>query len=187
MLDELTNSMTSRMDKTIEALKKDFIQIRSGKANPAMVEDIKVEYYGALTPLNQLGNITAPEPRQIVISPYDKTAIKDIERAIQSSGLGLTPNNDGSFIRINIPELTGERRKELAKVVRTKSEEKKVAIRNIRRDVLDELKKKSKDEASKISEDQSKTFQDSLQKVTDSYIAKIQSLTEEKEKEITTV
>ena len=175
--------MQTKMDKTIDALKKDFIQIRSGKANPAMVEDLKVDYYGTMTPVNQMGNISAPEPRLLMITPYDKTAIKGIEKAISSSGLGLTPVNDGVVIRISIPELTGERRKELTKVVKQKSEDKKVAIRNIRRDALDDLKKKSEG----ISQDEMKTIQDEIQKITDSYISKIQSLSETKEKEITTV
>jgi ribosome recycling factor len=173
----------TKMDKTVDSLKKDFVQIRTGRANAAMVEDIKVEYYGALTALNQMGAITTPEPRLIVISPYDKTMIKNIEKAILSSGMGFSPNNDGVVIRIPLPELTGERRKELAKVVKQKSEEKKVAIRNIRRDINDDIKKTNAD----ISQDQLKGMQDQIQKVTDSYIAKIVEITEQKEKEIQTV
>lgn len=183
MSEEIIQQMTSKMDKTIEALKKDFSQVRSGKANPAMIEDVKAEYYGSATALNQLGNITAPEPRMLVISPYDKGSIKEIERAIQSSGLGLTPTNDGVVIRIILPELTGERRKELAKVVKTKSEEKKVAIRNIRRDANDDLKKDSEGK----SQDEMKVVQDKIQKTTDIYIAKIDELAKDKEKEILTV
>lgn len=183
MSDEIIQQMTSKMDKTIEALKKDFSQVRSGKANPAMIEDVKAEYYGTPTALNQLGNITVPEPRMLVFSPYDKGAIKEVERAIQSSGLGLTPTNDGVVIRIILPELTGERRKELAKVVKTKSEEKKVAIRNIRRDANDDLKKDSEGK----SQDEMKVVQDKIQKTTDSYIAKIDELAKDKEKEILTV
>ncbi len=183
MSEEIFKEMTSKMDKTIEALRKDFIQIRSGKANPAMIEDIKAEYYGTQTPLNQLGNITVPEPRMLVFTPYDKSVIKEAERAILTSGLGLTPTNDGSVIRILLPELTGERRKELAKVVKTKSEEKKVAIRNIRRDANDDLKKHSEG----ISQDEFKALQDRVQKITDSYIARIDEMTREKEKEILTV
>jgi ribosome recycling factor len=173
----------SKMDKTIESLKKDFMQIRTGRANPAMIEDIKAEYYGAMTPLNQLGSITVPEPRMLMINPYDKSMIKLIEKAILAANMGFTPNNDGSVIRIPLPELTGERRKELVKVAKQKSEEKKVAIRNIRRDVNDEIKK----ENSELSQDQIKGIQDSIQKITDSYIAKIVELTEQKEKEITTI
>jgi ribosome recycling factor len=183
MSEDIINQMKLKMDKTIESLKKDFSQIRSGKANPAMIEDVKAEYYGTLTALNQLGNITAPEPRMLVFSPYDKGSIKEVERAIQSSGLGLTPTNDGIVIRIILPELTGERRKELAKVVKTKSEEKKVAIRNIRRDANDDLKKVSEGK----SQDELKGIQDKIQKSTDIYIAKIDELAKEKEKEILTV
>jgi len=183
MSEEIIQQMISKMDKTIEALKKDFSQVRSGKANPAMIEDVKADYYGAHTALNQLGNITAPEPRMLVFSPYDKGAIKEVERAIQSSGLGLTPTNDGVVIRIILPELTGERRKELAKVVKTKSEEKKVAIRNIRRDANDDLKKDSDGK----SQDEMKVVQDKIQKSTDTYISKIDELAKEKEKEILTV
>jgi ribosome recycling factor len=183
MSEEKINQMKVKMDKTIEALKKDFIQIRSGKANPAMIEDIKAEYYGTQTPINQLGNITTPEPRMLVITPYDKSAIKEIERGILSSGLGLTPTNDGIVVRIILPELTGERRKELAKVVKTKSEEKKVAIRNLRREANDDLKKDS----DSISQDEMKSLQDKVQKITDSYISKIDEMAKEKEKEILTV
>ncbi len=183
MVDEVIKAMQTKMDKTIEALKKDFIGIRTGKANPLMVEDVKVDYYGTSTPLNQLGKIAAPEPRMLVITPFDKSALKDIEKGILASGLGLTPTNDGSNIRINIPELTGERRKELAKVVKSKAEDKKVAIRNIRRDANDELKK----DPIKVSQDEQKAYQDKIQKLTDSYIAKIVELEKEKEKEITTL
>jgi len=173
----------TKMDKTIEALKKDFAQIRTGRANPAMVEDLKVEYYGAMTSLNQLGTITTPEPRMIVINPYDKASIKAIEKAILSSGMGFSPSNDGVIIRIPLPELTGERRKELTKLVKAKAEEKKVAIRNIRRDINDDIKKDNSDS----SQDQIKGLTDQIQKVTDSYIAKIVEIAEQKEKEINTV
>ncbi len=172
-----------KMDKTIDALKKDFLQIRTGRANPAMVEDIKVEYYGALTPLNQMGSITTPEPRLIMITPYDKTVIKNIEKAIMTSGMGFSPNNDGVVVRIPLPELTGERRKELVKVLKQKSEEKKVAIRNIRRDINDDIKRDNADS----SQDQMKSLTDQTQKLTDSYITKIQEMTDAKEKEILTV
>lgn len=175
--------MKSKMDKTVELLKKDFAGVRTGRANPALIEDLRVEYYGTPTPINQLGNISAPEPRLLVVSPYDKGTMKDIEKAIQASGLGLQPTNDGVVIRIIIPELTGERRKELAKVVKSKSEEKKVAVRNIRRDAMEDLKKHSEG----ISQDELKTLQDQVQKITDSYIDKVSAITAEKEKEITTV
>ncbi|MGJ4789563.1 ribosome recycling factor [Leptospira hartskeerlii] len=181
--EEVINAMKSKMDKTVELLKKDFAGVRTGRANPALIEDLRVEYYGTPTPINQLGNISAPEPRLLVVSPYDKGTMKDIEKAIQASGLGLQPTNDGVVIRIIIPELTGERRKELAKVVKSKSEEKKVAVRNIRRDAMEDLKKHSEG----ISQDELKTLQDQVQKITDSYIDKVSAITAEKEKEITTV
>ncbi|MEI1280297.1 ribosome recycling factor [Leptospira venezuelensis] len=181
--EDIINAMKSKMDKTVELLKKDFAGVRTGRANPALIEDLRVEYYGTPTPINQLGNISAPEPRLLVVSPYDKGTMKDIEKAIQASGLGLQPTNDGVVIRIIIPELTGERRKELAKVVKSKSEEKKVAVRNIRRDAMEDLKKHSEG----ISQDELKTLQDQVQKITDSYIDKVSAITAEKEKEITTV
>jgi ribosome recycling factor len=167
----------------VEVYKKDLAQIRTGRANPAMVEDIKVEYYGAMTPMNQMGTISIPEPRLIMIKPYDTTSIKSIEKSIQSSGLGLTPSNDGVVIRIPLPELTGERRKELSKIVRQKSEEKKVAIRNIRRDIMDDLKKEMAD----ASQDEMKGISEQIQKVTDGFILKISEITDQKEKEIQTV
>ncbi|EMO89239.1 ribosome recycling factor [Leptospira noguchii str. 1993005606] len=181
--DAIISGMKTKMDKTIELVKKDFGTIRTGRANPSLVEDIRVDYYGTQTSINQLGNISVPEPRMLVISPYDKGIMKDIEKAIQTSGLGLQPTNDGVVIRIVIPELTGERRKELAKVVKSKSEEKKVAIRNIRRDAMEDLKKHTEG----MSQDEIKSVQDQIQKITDSYIDKISSLTTEKEKEITTI
>ncbi len=182
MSDFILNTKT-KMEKTIEVYKKELSQIRTGRANPAMVEDIKVEYYGAMTPMNQMGTISIPEPRMIMIKPYDNTSIKSIEKAIQSSGLGLTPSNDGVVIRIPLPELTGERRKELSKVVRQKAEEKKVAIRNIRRDIMDDLKK----EMAEASQDELKLISEQIQKVTDGFIVKISEITDQKEKEIQTV
>jgi len=180
--DFILNTKT-KMEKTIEVFKKDLSQVRTGRANPAMVEDIKVEYYGAMTPMNQMGTISTPEPRLIVIKPYDNSTIKSIEKSIQSSGLGLTPSNDGVVIRIPLPELTGERRKELSKVVKQKAEEKKVAIRNIRRDIMDDVKK----EMASASQDEMKNISDQIQKVTDGYIVKITEIAEQKEKEIQTV
>ncbi len=182
MSDFILNTKT-KMEKTIEVFKKDLSQVRTGRANPAMVEDIKVEYYGAMTPMNQMGTISTPEPRLIVIKPYDNTTIKSIEKSIQSSGLGLTPSNDGVVIRIPLPELTGERRKELSKVVKQKAEEKKVAIRNIRRDIMDDVKK----EMASASQDEMKNISDQIQKVTDGYIVKITEIADQKEKEIQTV
>jgi ribosome recycling factor len=180
--DFILNTKT-KMEKTVEVFKKDLSQVRTGRANPAMVEDIKVEYYGAMTPMNQMGTISTPEPRLIVIKPYDNSTIKSIEKSIQSSGLGLTPSNDGVVIRIPLPELTGDRRKELSKVVKQKAEEKKVAIRNIRRDIMDDIKK----EMASASQDEMKIISDQIQKVTDGYILKITEIADQKEKEIQTV
>ncbi|MEM7180028.1 MAG: ribosome recycling factor [Spirochaetota bacterium] len=181
-MSDYSSQASVKMEKTIEVLKKDFSQVRTGKANPAMIEDVKVEYYGAMTSLNQMGTITTPEPRLLAIAPFDKSAIKNIEKAIMASNLGFTPVNDGTIIRITLPELTGERRRELVKVVKQKAEDKKVAIRNIRREVLDDIKKNSE-----LSKDEAKSFGDDIQKVTDSFVNKISQLTEAKEKEITTV
>lgn len=180
--DEYSSHASIKMEKTIEALKKDFVQIRTGKANPAMIEDIKVEYYGAMTALNQMGSITTPEPRMLAITPFDKGAIKNIEKAIMAANLGFTPINDGNLIRITLPELTGERRKELVRLVKQKAEEKKIAIRNVRRDIMDDIKKDSE-----LSKDEAKGLSEKVQKVTDTFVKKVAELSETKEKEITTV
>lgn len=184
MNDDFVSQAKTKMEKTLDALKKDFVQIRTGKANPAMLEDIKIEYYGAMTPLIQMGTISTPEPRLFMITPYDKSAIKGIEKAIMNSGLGLTPSDDGIVIRIPLPELTMDRRKELVKVVKQKAEDKKVAIRNIRRDINDDIKKHH---SAEFSQDQIKALNDQIQKVTDSYIVRIDAMCKDKEKEITTV
>lgn len=176
--------LEKKMQKTVEYLQNEFLGIRTGRAHPGLVNDIKVEYYGAVTPLKQLATVTVPESRTLVISPYDKTALKEIERGIMASGLGVTPQNDGSVIRLNLPELTGDRRKELTKMVGKLSEEAKVALRNLRRDCNDFYKKK--ESASEISEDQLKDFLEDIQKITDSYIQKIDGVTKEKEDEILT-
>ncbi|MGE5416629.1 MAG: ribosome recycling factor [Acidobacteriota bacterium] len=172
----------SKMKKTIELLAKDFAGMRAGRANPAMLDRVMVDYYGSPTPINQLGNIGVPEPRLLVIQPWDKTSIADIEKAIMKSDLGITPSNDGNVIRIAIPSLTEERRKELVKVVRKRAEEAKVAVRNVRRDANDELKKLEKD--GKIAEDESKTRQDEVQKMTDNNTKEIDKLAQGKEKEL---
>jgi len=171
-----------RMHKTIEHLTSDFAGMRAGRANPAMVEKIMVNYYGAPTPLNQMANINVPEARLLVINPWDKTSIIEIEKAIMKSDLGVNPNNDGNVIRINIPQLTEERRKDLVKVVRKRAEEGKVAIRNIRREANDMLKASEKDKL--ISEDAVKKGLDDIQKVTDKFIKDIDYILQLKEKEI---
>ena len=170
-----------RMEKATQALKKELAALRAGRAHPSLLERVQAEYYGTLTPINQLGNITAPDARSLVIQPWDKTALDAIEKAIQKSDLGLTPMNDGSIIRINIPPLTEERRKELVKMIKKFGENAKVAVRNVRRDANEEIKKKEKDE---ISEDESRRLQDEIQKLTDQYIQEIDKILAAKEKEI---
>ena len=170
------------MDKTYEHLEGDYMSIRAGRANPHVLDKIKVDYYGTPTPLQSVGNITVPEPRLIQIAPWEKTMIKEIEKAIMASDVGITPSNDGAVIRLVFPELTEERRKELVKDIKKKAEEGKVAVRNIRRDGNDAFKKLGK--TSEVSEDEIKDLEDELQKLTDSYITKIDKLCEEKSAEI---
>ena len=173
-----------KMHKTYEHLLADYQTIRAGRANPHVLDKIKVDYYGSPTPLQQVGNISVPEPRMIQIAPWEKSLIKEIERAILASDLGITPNNDGSVIRLVFPELTEERRKELVKDVKKKGEEAKVAVRNIRRDANDTFKKLVKEE---VSEDEIKDLEDDIQKLTDKYVKDIDKAVEEKSKEILTV
>lgn len=176
------NTTTSRMEKTIAALKDELNTIRTGRASPALFDKIKVDYYGTPTPLKQVANISVPEARMIVLQPFDKTLIGEIEKAIQKSELGLNPSNDGKVIRIAIPPLTAERRKELVKNAKNIAESSRVAIRNIRRDGNDELKKQQKDGL--ITEDELKTTETELQKATDKFIQQINKIFEDKEKEI---
>src|SRR5690625_5177443 len=181
MTESIIKDTNERMDKAIEALKRDLSAIRAGRANPALLDRVVVDYYGTPTPLNQVGSISTPDPRSLVIQPWDKSILSDIEKAIQKSDLGLSPNNDGNIIRINIPMLTEERRAELVKQARKSGEDAKVAIRNIRRDANDDIKRKEKDE---ISEDDSRRYQEQIQKITDQYIAEVEQVLEGKEKEI---
>ena len=173
-----------KMQKAYDYLETDLGAIRAGRANPHVLDRIKVDYYGTPTPIQQVGNITVPEPRMIQIAPWEKSLIKDIEKAIMMSDVGITPSNDGTLIRLVFPELTEERRKELVKDVKKRGEDSKVAIRNARRDGNDSLKKLAKTE---ISEDEIKELEDSLQKLTDKYIKDIDKLVEDKSKEILTV
>lgn len=182
MINDIMNDSEDRMKKSIEHLTKDLATLRAGRANPAMVEKIMVEYYGEPTPLNQLANITVPEARLLVIQPWDKSSIGEIEKAIMKSDLGVNPTNDGNVIRIAIPQLTEERRKELVKVVKKKAEEAKVAIRNIRREANDMLKSSEKEKM--ISEDEGKKGADDVQKLTDKHIKDIDVILQAKEKEI---
>lgn len=182
MEQELKRKSTDRMSRAIEALKKEFASIRTGRASLALLDGITVNYYDTATPLQQLASLSIPESRQMAIQPWDPKVIAEIEKAILKSDLGLTPTNDGKMIRINIPTLTEERRKQLVKVVRKKAEESKVAIRNIRRDSNEELKKLEKEKH--ISEDVVKKSQEEIQKLTDSYITKVDEVLANKEKEI---
>lgn len=184
-MDERVKSYSEKMVKTIEHLSGDYISIRAGRANPHVLDKIKVDYYGTPTPLQSVGNITVPEPRLIQIAPWEKSLIKEIEKAILASDVGITPSNDGTVIRLVFPELTEERRKDLVKDVKKKAEEAKVAVRNIRRDGNEAFKKLAK--AEDISEDQIKDLEDQLQKTTDKAISQIDKLCEEKSAEIMTV
>lgn len=174
-----------KMQKTIDHLEADFSSIRAGRANPHVLDKIKVDYYGTPTPLQQVGNLSVPEARIIVIQPWEKSLLKEIEKAIQMSDIGINPTNDGTCIRLIFPELTEERRKELVKDVKKKGEADKVAIRNIRRDGNDAFKKLAK--AEDISEDEIKSLEDELQKLTDKYVKKVDELIDAKSKEILTV
>ncbi|KKC46733.1 MULTISPECIES: ribosome recycling factor [Paenibacillus] len=172
---------SERMEKAIGALKRDLGTLRAGRANPALLDRIQVEYYGALTPLNQLANINTPDSRTLFIQPWDKSSLSDIERAIMKSDIGMTPSNDGSSIRIVVPMLTEERRSELVKMTKKFGEEAKIAIRNIRRDANDAIKKLEKTE---ISEDESKRHQEDIQKTTDKFVAEVDKVLAVKEKDI---
>ncbi|MBE5869792.1 MAG: ribosome recycling factor [Lachnospiraceae bacterium] len=173
-----------KMQKTIDHMESDFASIRAGRANPHVLDKIKVDYYGTPTPIQQVGNVTVPEPRMIQIAPWEKTLIKEIEKAIMASDVGITPSNDGAVIRLVFPELTEERRKDLVKEVKKKGEDNKVAIRNIRRDGNDAFKKLAKED---VSEDEIKKLEEDLQKMTDKYIKSVEKAVEEKSKEIMTV
>jgi len=182
MIEDVYEETKERMGKSISALKNELNRVRTGRASLSLLDGIRVDYYGTLTPLNQMATLATPESRLITIQPWDTTVIKDVEKAILKSDLGLTPSNDGKIIRIAIPPLTEERRKELVKIVNKIGEEHKVAVRNIRRDSNELLKGFKKD--GDISEDDAFKAQDQVQKITDEYIQKIDDLGKEKEKEI---
>lgn len=182
MLNEVYEDAQDRMNKALESLQNDYKRLRTGRASVSLVDGIRVEYYGTPTPISQLATLTVPEPRTIMIQPWDTTIIGEVEKAILKSELGLTPNNDGKVIRINIPVLTADRRRELVKVVKKMAEESKVAIRNIRRDVNEMIKDLKKDKT--ISEDDQFRAQEETQKITDDFIKKIDALYSAKEKEI---
>ena len=182
MVDEIFEDLKARMGKSIETLKREYSRLRTGRASISLLDGIRVSYYDSPTPLNQMASLAVPEPRLIVIQPWDKTAIEDIEKAILKSELGLTPMNDGKVIRISIPPLTEERRKELVKVARKMSEDNKVAIRNIRRDANEMLKDLKKEK--EITEDDLYRSQEEVQKATDQFISQVDELCAAKEKEI---
>ncbi|WMJ88037.1 ribosome recycling factor [Anaerocolumna sp. MB42-C2] len=184
-MDSRIEQYESKMMKSLDNLKEEFSTIRAGRANPHLLDKIRVDYYGTPSTLQSVANISVPEPRIIQIQPWESKLIKEIEKAIMASDLGLTPNNDGKVIRLIFPELTEERRKDLVKDVKKRAENAKVAIRNIRRDANDAIKKMNKN--SEISEDEVKVLEDSIQKVTDKYINDIDKTTEDKSKEILTV
>jgi ribosome recycling factor len=182
MIQELRKNTHERMQASIEALKKKFASVRTGRASLALLDGLTVDYYGTPTPIQQVASLSLPDSRQISIQPWEQKIIPEIEKAIMKSDLGLTPMNDGKLIRINIPVLTEERRKQLVKVVRKEAEDAKVAVRNIRRDVNEDLKKLEKEKH--ISEDEIKKEHDEVQKITDSFVKKVDELLEHKEKEI---
>ena len=175
----------TKMTKTLESLEREYQNIRAGRANPHLLDKLKVDYYGAPTPIQQVGNISVPEPKTIVISPWDATLVKEIRKAIMVSDIGINPSDDGKNVRLVFPDLTEERRKELSKDVKKKGEEAKVAIRNIRRDGVELFKKEAK--AGEYSEDTGKDYEDEIQKLTDKYVSQIDDLIAEKTKEIMTV
>ncbi len=182
MIEEVLKELDYKMGRAVEVLQTDLMSIRTGRASPALVERLRVEYYGAQTPLNQLATISAPEPRLLAIRPWDPASLSAIEKAILKSDLGLTPNNDGKLIRLSIPRLTEERRQELVRVVARRVEEGKVAVRNCRRDGIDDLRELEKEKL--ISEDEFYKGKDEVQKLTDSFVEQMDELGKKKEKEI---
>lgn len=174
--------MEEKMKKTIETMVSNFAGIRTGRANPDLLKSLRVEYYGTVVPVQQLASLSAPEPKVINVQVFDRAAVSSVEKAIQKSDLGLTPNTEGNIIRLILPELTEQRRKELDKVVKKMAEEARIAVRNLRRDSLDDLKKREKDKA--ITEDEKKRGEATIQKITDKYIARIDELLASKEKDL---
>ncbi len=182
MIREIMQDAEDRMKKALDALRREYGTLRAGRANPSLLDKVSVNYYGVPTPVNQLANISAPEPRLLVIQPWDKSSLPTVEKAILKSDLGLTPSSDGQVIRIAIPQLTKERRSELVKVVKKKAEETRVAIRNIRRDANDHIKLMEKEH--EVSEDEAKKAQEDIQKATDKFVKEVDHVLEVKEQEI---
>lgn len=185
MPETIISNLEEKMTKAIASLRRELASIRAGKASASVLDRLSVEYYGVPTPINQVAGISVPEPKMLVISPYEKSLLKEIEKAIQSSDLGLNPSNDGNVIRIVFPALTEERRKELAKQVGKEAENSKIAVRNVRRDAMDAIKKLEK--SSQITEDDLKSYSDDIQKTTDKYIAEVDKVAKEKQDELMSV
>ena len=185
MIDELLQDAREHMDKSVDATRQKFQSVRAGRATPSLLDRINVEYYGTMTPLNQMATVNAPEARLLTVQPYDKSSLKAIERAIQESDLGLTPNNDGQIIRMQLPELTEERRRQLVKVVKGLTEDGKVALRNIRRDVMHDLKELK--DAGEAGADDEHRAEEALQKLTNEKVAELDAALKAKEAEITEV
>src|SRR5512135_724094 len=184
MPSEQKKKAEEKMNKALDALRKEFASLRTGRASLGMLEGITVDYYGTPTPLNQVANMAVPDPRQITIQPWEAKMLGEIEKAILKSDIGITPTNDGKIIRLNIPSLTEERRQQIVKHAKKLAEDARVSIRNIRREINDEIKKRGKDKDKHVSEDEIKKLQDEIQKITDNHIKKIDDLLAHKEKEI---
>jgi ribosome recycling factor len=185
MLNDIYEETEMKMEDSIEAMKRDFHTLRTGKVTTAVLDGVKVEYYGSLTPLNQVANITATDATTLRVSPFEKTILAEVEQAIQKANIGVNPNNDGDFIILNFPPMTSEQRQETVKQAKAKAEHAKVGIRNNRKSANDTIKKLEKDK--EISEDESKSAQDQIQKITDKFIAKADEVLKEKEQDITTI
>lgn len=181
-IEQLFQDSKSKMQKVIESLKKDFLRVRTGRANPAILDGVRVDYYGVMTPINQLGNIAVPDAQMITIAPWEKKLLVEIEKAILKAALGLTPQNDGNILKIPIPPLSEERRKELVKQIKKMAEDHKTSVRNLRRDANNWIKSQEKDKV--IGEDQSKAETEKIQKLTDQSIVQIDEVTKDKEKEL---
>lgn len=181
-MEEIIKESESRMQKTLEALKKNFASVRANRASPSLLDHVQVEYYGSKVPLKQLAQVSAPEPRVLLVTPYDKTAAQGIEKAILTSDLGINPKVEGGFIRLVMPDLSEERRRDLIKIIKKETEESKIAVRNVRRDGIEALKKQKAEK--KITEDEEKTKDKKIQELTDKHIAEIDKLLAAKEKEI---
>ncbi len=187
MVSEQKKKAEEKMNRALDTLRKEFATLRTGRASLGMLDGIMVDYYGTPTPLNQVANMAVPDPRQITIQPWESKMLGEIEKAILKSDVGITPTNDGKTIRLSIPSLTEERRQQIVKHARKLAEDTRVAVRNVRRDINDEIKKKSKDKNAHVSEDETKKLQDDIQKITDNFVKKIDELLAHKETEIMTV